>query len=63
MIDVKDAKYGTQAGTFPVADTDDVGGTSVAPNIHLIVPVNDQFAWGLTPIQTSVQKLNFLITT
>lgn len=28
-------------------DYDDVGGTSVAPNIHLIVPVNDKFAWGV----------------
>ncbi|RJX73802.1 transporter [Vibrio sinensis] len=43
LIDVKDAKYFGQ----PVADTDDVGGTSIAPNIHLIVPVNDKFAWGV----------------
>lgn len=28
-------------------DYDDVGGTSVAPNIHLIVPVNEKFAWGV----------------
>lgn len=29
------------------ANYDDAGGTSVAPNIHLIVPVNEQFAWGV----------------
>ncbi|MDR9826250.1 outer membrane protein transport protein [Vibrio sp. FNV 38] len=27
-------------------DYDDIGGTSIAPNIHVIVPVNDKFAWG-----------------
>ncbi|GHW40800.1 outer membrane protein transport protein [Vibrio cholerae] len=59
MIDVKDAKYGTQAGTFPVADTDDVGGTSVAPNIHLIVPVNDQFAWGVNAYSNFGTKTEF----
>ncbi|MEZ9790058.1 outer membrane protein transport protein [Vibrio breoganii] len=32
-------------GQYP--DYDDVGGTSIAPNIHLIVPVNDKFAWGI----------------
>ncbi|MGL4828629.1 MAG: outer membrane protein transport protein [Vibrio sp.] len=59
MIDVKDAKYGTQAGTFPVADTDDVGSTSVAPNIHLIVPVNDQFAWGVNAYSNFGTKTEF----
>ncbi|EEZ00529.1 long-chain fatty acid transport protein [Vibrio sp. RC586] len=59
MIDVKDAKYGTQAGAFPVADTDDVGSTSVAPNIHLIVPVNDQFAWGVNAYSNFGTKTEF----
>ncbi|ANO33267.1 long-chain fatty acid transporter [Vibrio breoganii] len=31
----------------PNGNYDDIGGTSVAPNIHLIVPVNDKFAWGI----------------
>lgn len=44
MIDVKDAKFNKKS----IADVDDVGGTSVAPNIHLIVPVNEQFAWGVS---------------
>ncbi|MEZ9591337.1 outer membrane protein transport protein [Vibrio breoganii] len=36
-------------GYVPVegGNYDDIGGTSVAPNIHLIVPVNDKFAWGI----------------
>ncbi|ENM3850204.1 outer membrane protein transport protein [Vibrio cholerae] len=59
MIDVKGAKYGTLAGTLPVADIDDVGGTSVAPNIHLIVPVNDQFAWGVNAYSNFGTKTEF----
>lgn len=51
MIEVKDAKYNVNtplgSNTVSVADTDDVGDTSIAPNIHLIVPVNDKFAWGV----------------
>lgn len=42
MIEVKDAKYN---GVFD-ANYDDAGNTSFVPNIHLIVPVNDKFAWG-----------------
>ncbi|MEZ8990708.1 outer membrane protein transport protein [Vibrio breoganii] len=42
-ISVKDANG--PLNNYP--DYDDVGGTSVAPNIHLIVPVNDKFAWGI----------------
>ncbi|MEZ9861811.1 long-chain fatty acid transporter [Vibrio breoganii] len=45
-ISVSDAKLGGQM-PIPGSDYDDVGGTSVAPNIHLIVPVNDKFAWGV----------------
>ncbi|ENM3937230.1 outer membrane protein transport protein [Vibrio cholerae] len=59
MIDVKDAKYGTLQTTLPVADTDDVGSTSVAPNIHLIVPVNDQFAWGVNAYSNFGTKTEF----
>ncbi len=57
MIEVKNSAY-TQGGydlasgsvlgaTQASADYDKVGGTSVAPNIHLIVPINDKFAWGV----------------
>jgi long-chain fatty acid transport protein len=44
FIEVTDVTY--SAGRDP-EDTDDVGGTSYVPNFHLIVPVNDQFAWGV----------------
>ncbi|WP_210447906.1 outer membrane protein transport protein [Vibrio crassostreae] len=43
FIEVTDATY---AGAS-IDDTDDIGGTSYVPNFHLIVPVNDQFAWGV----------------
>lgn len=43
FIEVTDATYAGQS----IADTDDIGGTSYVPNFHLIVPVNDQFAWGV----------------
>ncbi len=46
IIDVKDATYTSPMGSS-AADYDGSGGTSVAPNIHLIVPVNEQFAWGV----------------
>ncbi|MEZ9510719.1 outer membrane protein transport protein [Vibrio breoganii] len=43
-ISVSDVTVG---GALPYPDYDDIGGTSLAPNIHLIVPVNDKFAWGI----------------
>ncbi|MBJ6938720.1 outer membrane protein transport protein [Vibrio cholerae] len=55
MIDVKDAKY----NGVNISDTDDVGGTSVAPNIHLIVPVNEQFAWGVNAYSNFGTKTEF----
>ncbi|MGY3570305.1 outer membrane protein transport protein [Vibrio paucivorans] len=45
-IQVKDATY-TSANGPQASNYDNAGGTSVAPNIHLIVPVNDKFAWGV----------------
>ncbi|EKO3507984.1 OmpP1/FadL family transporter [Vibrio fluvialis] len=47
MIEVKDGTYTNAAGQSSNADYDDAGTTSVAPNIHLIVPVNEKFAWGV----------------
>ncbi|MDE1338848.1 outer membrane protein transport protein [Vibrio aestuarianus] len=55
MIDVKDAKYMGQS----IPDVDDVGGTSIAPNIHLIVPVNDKFAWGVNAYTNFGTKTEF----
>ncbi len=59
LIEVKDASYGTQMGALSVEDTDDVGSTSVAPNIHLIVPVNEKFAWGVNAYTNFGTKTEF----
>ncbi|MGF1910344.1 outer membrane protein transport protein [Vibrio kasasachensis] len=55
LIEVSDAKYN---GTS-IPDTDDVGATSIAPNIHLIVPVNDKFAWGVNAYSNFGTKTEF----
>ncbi|EKO3406624.1 outer membrane protein transport protein [Vibrio fluvialis] len=60
MIDVKDVEYKNVLGSsIDVEDTDDVGSTSVAPNLHLIVPVNEQFAWGVTAYSNFGTKTEF----
>ncbi len=43
MIETSNTYYNGTA----IENLDDIGGTSIAPNIHLIVPVNDKFAWGV----------------
>ncbi|MGD8111216.1 outer membrane protein transport protein [Vibrio sp. TRT 17S01] len=57
MIEVKDVQY--VGGAVPVSDTDDVGDTSIAPNIHLIVPVSDKFAWGVNAYSNFGTKTEF----
>ncbi|ENI8057278.1 outer membrane protein transport protein [Vibrio vulnificus] len=60
MIEVKDVTYsGTFTGPQDVANTDDVGGTSIAPNIHFIMPVNDKFAWGVNAYSNFGTKTEF----
>ena len=59
MIEVKDASYNTLGGAMPVDNVDDVGDTSVAPNIHLIVPVNEKFAWGVNAYSNFGTKTEF----
>ncbi|KAB0464032.1 MULTISPECIES: outer membrane protein transport protein [Vibrio] len=59
MIEVKDAEYNINGSPIPVANTDDVGDTSIAPNIHLIVPVNDKFAWGVNAYSNFATKTEF----
>ncbi|USD33320.1 MULTISPECIES: outer membrane protein transport protein [Vibrio] len=60
MIEVKDVTYsGTLVGDVDVANTDDVGDTSIAPNIHLIVPVNEKFAWGVNAYSNFGTKTEF----
>ncbi|NLS13264.1 outer membrane protein transport protein [Vibrio sp. SM6] len=66
-IKVKDAKYcgptcTLSGGLVPatsVPDTDDVGGTSVAPNIHYIHPINDKFAVGVNAYSNFGTKTEF----
>ncbi|WP_411572374.1 outer membrane protein transport protein [Vibrio sp. TH_r3] len=55
MIEVKDATYN---GVYD-ANQDDAGDTSVAPNLHLIVPVNDKFAWGVNAYSNFGTKTEF----
>ncbi|WP_417870230.1 outer membrane protein transport protein [Vibrio furnissii] len=59
MIDVKDVDYNGLGGSVAVDDVDDVGSTSVAPNLHVIVPVNEQFAWGVTAYSNFGTKTEF----
>ncbi|HDY7991719.1 TPA: outer membrane protein transport protein [Vibrio vulnificus] len=60
MIEVKDVTYsGAFTGPQDVANTDDVGGTSIAPNIHFIMPVNDKFAWGVNAYSNFGTKTEF----
>ncbi|WP_186733093.1 outer membrane protein transport protein, partial [Vibrio splendidus] len=59
MIEVKDTSYNTLGGAMPVDNVDDVGDTSVAPNIHLIVPVNEKFAWGVNAYSNFGTKTEF----
>lgn len=64
MIDVKDAKY---CGTYcqlklqPEKDAnfDDAGSTSIAPNIHLIVPIDEKFAIGFNAYTNFGTKTEF----
>ncbi|UUM29781.1 outer membrane protein transport protein [Vibrio japonicus] len=60
IIEVKDVTYRSGvAGSVEVKDTDDVGDTSIAPNIHLIVPVNDKFVWGVNAYSNFGTKTQF----
>ena len=67
LIEVKDAQYQyldtsgriPQYNSIDIADTDSVGDTSVAPNIHLIVPVNEKFAWGVNAYSNFGTKTEF----
>jgi len=48
-IKVKDAKYTANAGVTGTFDSNesDAGATSIAPNIHVIVPLNEKWAVGV----------------
>lgn len=66
-IKVKDATYTSTAynganvlnSTTTGANESNAGDTSIAPNIHLIVPVNDKFAWGVNAYSNFGTKTQF----
>lgn len=58
-IKVKNATYTSVATPSVNADYNDAGGTSIAPNIHLIVPVNEQFAWGVNAYSNFGTRTDF----
>ncbi|MGR5235468.1 outer membrane protein transport protein [Vibrio alfacsensis] len=61
MIEVKDGRY-CPGGICAIGSDfsyDDAGDTSIAPNIHLIVPVNDKFAWGVNAYSNFGTKTEF----
>ncbi|RTR39971.1 aromatic hydrocarbon degradation protein [Shewanella canadensis] len=55
MVEVKDAVYTRDLysqgalvdSSAQSANYDDAGDNAIAPNIHFIMPINDQFAWGI----------------
>ncbi|KUI99885.1 outer membrane protein transport protein [Vibrio sp. MEBiC08052] len=60
LIDVDDATYTNNiAKTQTSANYSDAGDTSFAPNIYLIVPVNEKFAWGLNAYSNFGTKTEF----
>ncbi|KYN88128.1 long-chain fatty acid transporter [Vibrio cidicii] len=60
MIEAKDAKYqGLTAPAGKESNYDNAGDTSIAPNIHFIVPVNDKFAWGINAYSNFGTKTEF----
>lgn len=68
MIEVKDATYtqknllasqGAPGSYSWESNYDDAGSTSIVPNIHLIVPVNDKFAWGVNAYTNFGTKTEF----
>ncbi|MCW8331222.1 outer membrane protein transport protein [Photobacterium sp. SDRW27] len=39
---------GLESNQYDISGTDDIGGNSFVPNLHLVVPINDQWAWGIS---------------
>ncbi|WP_428771635.1 outer membrane protein transport protein [Vibrio sp.] len=57
LIEAKNVKY--LGGALPVNDRDDIGTTSIAPNIHLIVPVDEKLAFGINAYSNFGTKTEF----
>ncbi|PSW14351.1 aromatic hydrocarbon degradation protein [Photobacterium rosenbergii] len=47
---ISDTIFGPIPGNneFDISGTDGIGSTAVVPNFYLVVPVNDQWAWGVS---------------
>lgn len=39
---------GVESNSYDISGTDDIGGTSLVPNLHLVMPINEKWAWGLS---------------
>ncbi|MGX9418936.1 outer membrane protein transport protein [Vibrio sp. RC27] len=59
MIEVSDATYTNALGTEYDANYDNAGDTSIAPNLHLIVPIDDKLSLGATIYSNFGTKTNF----
>jgi long-chain fatty acid transport protein len=59
MIEVKDAEYTSATGSTSSANYDNAGDTSYAPNLHLIVPMNDKIAVGINAYTNFGTKTEF----
>ena len=59
MIEVSDAHYTGPTGQTVDSNYSDAGGTSVAPNLHLIVPINEKFAVGVNVYSNFGTKTEF----
>lgn len=59
QIEVKDATYSVLGSSDQSANYDNAGDTTIAPNIHLIVPVNNKFAWGVDLYSNFGTKTDF----
>lgn len=62
QIEVKDAEYTSFNGASydsESANYSDAGDTSIAPNLYLVVPVNEQFAWGVNVYSNFGTKTEF----
>ncbi|GLS91951.1 long-chain fatty acid transporter [Psychromonas marina] len=58
-ITVSDSNYKSITGFEGESDHDSAGGTSLAPNIHVIVPLNEQFAVGVSLYTNFGTKTDF----
>lgn len=58
-IKVSNATYSDALGNQARTDYNDAGDTSFAPNIHLIIPVNEKFAWGVNAYSNFGTKTEF----